>query len=174
MYYNVQRARVMTKFQELAEAYARASQRGTQYRQEIINLATAIGRGFETYLSCPSGTVGYYPVVGKTVQEVESDRLYSILQALEIDEGDSYWHFGLKIKLNPLTWYGLHFAFFIRPPEYLIRLMPDAAEVTVNAPLQNDSLLPLFDAVHKQITDYFDTGLSRFLERGGQPRKIGF
>jgi hypothetical protein len=164
----------MTKFEELAESYARASQRGAQYRQEIFNLATAIGKGFDTYLSCPPNVVGYRPVIGKAAEDAEPGRPYSILQALEIDERDLHWHFGLTIKLDPLTTYVLHFAFFKRPTEYLIKVMPHGPELTVSAPLQNGSLLPLFDALHKQIIDYLDNGLSRFLERGGQPRKIGF
>lgn len=163
----------MAEFEGLADAYAGASQGGAQYRQEIVNLTTAIGKGLGTYLSCPPGIVGYYPVIGKAAELAKPGRAYSILEALEIDEGDSHWHFGLTIRLNSLTTYVLHFAFFKRPTECLIGVLPDGPNLTLAAPARNDSLLPLFDALHKHMIDYLDNGLSGFLECGGQPRRSG-
>jgi hypothetical protein len=163
-----------TKFEELLEAHGRALFRGAEYRRDILGFAMALGNGFGTYLCGPPGTVGCCPVVGKDMQEVDSDRAYSVSDALEIDRDDSYWHFGLTINLNASESYMFHFAFFKRPGEYWIKIMPDGPEVTIGTPLQNDSFLPLFDTMHKEVMDHFNNGLSRFLERGGQPNKIEF
>jgi hypothetical protein len=161
----------MTKYDELLTASRAAAVRWQDYEMRSYAIAHAMRAGIANFLSCRIEAVAFHPVLKPAKDGVG----YSAAGAMEIGDGDGYWHFGIVVPVG-LYRNLLHFMMKLTPQGKFV-LKPYWARG--NAPTfeignEKDDFSKVGQWVFDCIRDYYDSGFDRFLANDDGSARIGF
>lgn len=163
----------MNRFEELCKSYADARKKFFAYRDECVSFAGLLVGSLLRFLECPQTQAEMVPVIS----ERETGWKHYGPLAVEMDEHDQLWRFGLILTLyenpnvRPYGPYLLHFAFQKSLGSFVVKL--DGKQFTITGTEES-----AFDEINRTIFEtmknYFDSGLERFIEgeRGDKARSI--
>jgi hypothetical protein len=94
----------MSKYEEMAGAAAAAQTDWNQHRDRCLGYLKFLANGLITYAEIPPDQVTFLRWNGETgddrkYSEAAEDDPYELMDAIALDEGDGYWHLGLRISL---------------------------------------------------------------------------
>jgi len=94
----------MSKYEEMARAAATAQTDWNEHRERCLGYLKFIVNGLMTYAEIPADQVTFLRWNGEAgddrkYSEAVEDDPYTLLDAIALDEGDGYWHLGLRISL---------------------------------------------------------------------------
>lgn len=164
----------MTKFEELCGACVVSRQKFINYRDECSDFAVRVVNKLEDYFGMSNPNLVSYVPLDK---EPEERLTYTVSAAIHLNE-DSYWHFGVMLKF-----YDLSHDDNINMSD-LIKLKIKIKKVDNHFVLKfgdkhekflierDEDLIPFYDLVYREIKDYFDNNLEKFLN--GEKPSLGF
>jgi hypothetical protein len=83
----------MAKYNEICEAYNKAMEKSSNYEETCKQFIVNFRNGFVKYLGCEKDKVCFYPSKTSNLEGPSS-----LQDAMTLSE-DTFWHFGLGIKL---------------------------------------------------------------------------
>ncbi|MEM7333875.1 MAG: hypothetical protein AAF490_17435 [Chloroflexota bacterium] len=150
----------MSKYEEICKSYADARRAFRDYQTTCRDFARDLIYGMIDYFEWPQDQEITYIPLGEEISP--NDRFYAIAGAMRMDD-HAFWHFGVELTVRESATSGhpttILMSFFIKKTgsHFIVKLGGNGREIKIHENRKND-LDPFFDAVFKQIVDFFKRG----------------
>ena len=163
----------MSKYEELTRTYRKSRQAFRNYEETCRNFARHLVFGMVEYFEWPQDREITYIPIGEDLDP--NNKFYALASAMRMDT-ESFWHFGVELNLSEASGaypISLVLSFFIKKvgPNFIVKLGPNGRELKIPEDKQ-DELEPFFEAVFRQIQEFFAKKYIQAITR--QEQEYGF
>lgn len=150
----------MSKYEEICKSYSAARRAFRDYEETCRDFARELIYGMIDYFEWPQDQEITYIPLGEEIGP--NDRFYALAGAMRLDD-HAFWHFGVELTVREAVGGGhstpFLMSFFIKKvgPHFIVKLGSNGREIKIPENKQNE-LDPFFEAVFKQIVDFFRKG----------------